>query len=49
MGVSPERRPGESVEVARDDPDEVLESILWRVLNYSAETFKVSGTVFPVK
>ena len=46
MGVSPGRRTGESVEVARDDPDEVLESILWRVLN-SAENFKLSDTVFP--
>ena len=41
MGVSPGRRTDESDEVARDDSDEVLESILWRVLN-SAENFKAS-------
>ena len=47
MGVSPGRRTDESDEVARDDSDEVLESIFVACLN-SAENFKASG-VFPVK
>ena len=49
MGVRPGRRAtDESDQVAQGDPEEALESILWRVLD-SAENFKASGRVFPVK